>query len=287
MVKKTTLKDVVSFEGVGIHSGEHAKAIIHPAEHNTGIVFKKGNHFVKANIDNVVDTSSSTSIGDGIVYFRTIEHLMASLYLANIDNAIVEFIKGQEVPIMDGSALEIFKLLENNYEIQDFPRSYGYLSNVMRVLNGNSYIMAKSSKTIDELSISFEGEFGSFLKTQNYTYNTKLGKPTIQEDIISSRTFCHFKDVEYIKNLGLAKGGSLDNTLVLTEKGALNQEGFRHIKEPVTHKILDLIGDMYLAGFRFSANIYSYMGGHTLNVKFLKEAIKHIKVIDMEEVIAV
>lgn len=287
MIRQTTLKDSVSFEGIGIHSGETSKIIIHPTSPNSGIIFKKGANTIKAHIDNVVDTSSSTSIGDGIVYFRTIEHLMASLYLANIDNAIIEFIEGQEVPIMDGSALEIFRLLENNYEVQDFPRVFGYLSNVVRVSNAKAYIMAKSPKTMDELNVSFEGEFGSFLKNQTCTYTTKLEKPIIHENLISSRTFCHLKDAEYIKSLGLAKGGSLENTLVLTEEGALNQEGFRHQKEPVAHKLLDLIGDMYLAGFRFSANIYSYMGGHALNVGFLKEATKHIKIIDIEEVIAV
>lgn len=287
MIRQTTLKNSVSLEGIGIHSGEYAKIIIHPAPPNSGIVFKKGNHHIKAHIDNVVDTSSSTSIGNEAIYFRTIEHLMASLYLANIDNAIVEFIKGQEVPIMDGSALEIFKLLENNYEIQDYLRVYGYLANIVRVSNGNSYIMAKSPKNINQITITFEGEFGEYLKTQTYMYNTILGRPYINQDIISSRTFCHLKDVEYIKSLGLAKGGSLENTLVLTEKGALNQEGFRHLKEPVAHKVLDLIGDMYLIGFRFSANIYSYMGGHSLNIKFLKEAYKHIKIIEIHELIAV
>lgn len=287
MIQQTTIKDCIEFDGIGIHSGKFSKVRLHPANENTGIVFVRNNIKIKAVVENVIDTLNSTSIGDGVNIFRTIEHLMASLYLANIDNVIVEFLVGEEVPIMDGSAFHIFELLSGKEEYQLAPRSYGYLSNFVRVSHKESYIMAKSTHSIEDLHITFEGYFGNVLKTQTHTYQSKLEKPNIQEEIIKARTFCHLRDIEHLKMLGLAKGGSLENSLVLTDTGILNKDGLRHQKEPVSHKILDLIGDLYLAGFRFSANIYSNMGGHNLNIKFLREALKHIKLREATEVIAV
>jgi len=281
---QNTVKDSISIEGVGIHSGEISKIIFHPAEDNSGITFLRNGHKVKAHVENVIDTSNSTSIGDGIVSFRTIEHIMAALYLADIDNVVIEFTSSSESPIMDGSACEFFKLLDKNKISQNASKMFGYLSNISRVQNGDRYIMAKPYS--DGLSITFEGFFGDFLKNQIYTYNTPIEKPNIERAIISARTFCHIDDISRLKQMGLAKGGSLENNVVLTNNGVLNQGGLRHTHEPVSHKILDLIGDLYLGSHkyptsvRFSANIYSYMGGHKLNIDLLKEASKSIKLTD-------
>jgi len=272
---QNTISDSFAIEGIGIHSGEISKVKFHPAEENTGIIFMRNAYKVKAHVENVVDTSNSTSIGNGIVTFRTIEHIMAALYLADIDNVIVEFVNSDESPIMDGSACEFFKLLEKYKVTQDAPKYFGHLSNIVRVSESNKYIMAKPQKS---LSITFEGFFGNFLKHQTYNYNSELEKPHIDRKLISARTFCHIEDIEKLRKLGLGKGGSLENNIVLTDTGVLNQGGLRHSHEPVSHKVLDLIGDLYLTGVRFSANIYSYMGGHKLNIEFVKEAIKHIKI---------
>lgn len=274
---QNTISDTFVIEGIGIHSGSLSRVKFHPAEENTGIVFLKNGYKVKAHVENVVDTSNSTSIGNGIVYFRTIEHIMAALYLANIDNVVIEFLDSEESPIMDGSACEFFKLLEKNRASQSAPKLFGYLSNIVRVSNENRYIMAKPNK---ELSITYEGFFGNFLKHQIYTYKSPIENLIKDKNLISARTFCHIEDIAKLKKMGLGKGGSLENNVVLTDSGILNKGGLRHSHEPVSHKVLDLIGDLYLAGIRFSANIYSYMGGHKLNVEFVKEAIKHIKTIE-------
>ncbi len=278
---QNTISDEFIIEGIGIHSGSVSRIKFHPAEENTGIVFFKNGHEVKAHVDNVVDTSNSTSIGNGIVTFRTIEHIMAALYIANIDNIVIEFLNSEESPIMDGSSCEFFKLLEKHRISQNATKIFGRLTNIIRVSNEERYIMAKPQK---DLSITFEGFFGNFLKHQTYTYKTYLENPAKDRNLISARTFCHIDDIAKLKKMGLGKGGSLENNIVLTDTGVLNEGGLRHSHEPVSHKVLDLIGDLYLAGIRFSADIYSYMGGHKLNVEFVKEAIKHIKAVEQFEV---
>ncbi len=274
---QSTIADEIVIEGIGIHSGSVSKVKFHPAKENTGIIFYKNGHRIKAHVENVVDTSNSTSIGNGTVTFRTIEHIMAALYIANIDNIVIEFLNSEESPIMDGSACEFFKLLEKKRITQNEPKIFGQLTNIVRVSKEERYIMAKPQK---DLSITFEGFFGNFLKHQSYTYTSSLENPKKDRNLISARTFCHIEDIEKLKKMGLGKGGSLENNVVLTDTGVLNEGGLRHSHEPVSHKVLDLIGDLYLAGIRFSANIYSYMGGHRLNVEFVKEAIKHIKLIE-------
>ncbi len=255
-----TLKKEVEIEGIGIHTGEHSSIVIHPAKENTGIVFKQKNVYIEASIDNVISTSNATSIGKDGAVVLTVEHILAALHKAKIDNAIVEFKKGKEVPILDGSAIEFYNLFKNNYETLKEERKYLFLKNLVRVEKNGSFIVAKPSST---LSITFEGDFQGFHKIYKLEEN--------DDRFLKARTFCFDWEIEYLKNKNLGKGGSLANTVVLGKEKIYNKEGMRFKEELPAHKALDIYGDIFLLGAFLLADIYSYKGGHSLNIELAKE----------------
>ncbi len=271
-IYQTTLNTPVSFEGVGLHSGLNTKITILPAEADQGIIFKrvdlKKNNLVQANYTNVSSAKlCSTLKNEKGVKVSTVEHLLAALYIANIDNAIIE-IDNEEVPIMDGSAKNFISVL-NKTEIKSLKNKIKYLKIIDRI----ELIENQKKISIEPNDFALEVDFK--LNYDNKIIGKQRNIVNFQtddlEDIYNSRTFCLFEDIEKIKKLGLAKGGSLDNAIVVGNNKLLNKNGLRNEKEFVNHKILDLAGDFVLSGYRILGKVVCEQGGHLLTNSFLKK----------------
>ena len=271
-----TLKNDVSFSGVALHSGLNVNVRIRPAEANFGIVFKridlKSKNLVYPNFMNVTNTSLNTTIENEFgAKVSTIEHLMGALFGLGIDNALIE-IDNEEVPILDGSAKEfIKKIIEVGIQNTNSPIKIIKINKEIKYSDGKRFILAKPSTL--SLDIDFE------LKYKNAVIGNQRNKVKVYEDdlndIFNSRTYCLYEDIEIIKNKGLAKGGSLENAIVVKNNNILNPEGLRNKKEFVNHKILDCIGDLYTSGYRIVASIICSQGGHYLTNKLLRKIFEN------------
>ena len=272
LLTQKTIKDTVSFKGIGLHSGKVVNLRLKSSEPNTGIVFKrvdlKNNNLVYPNFNNVTNTSLNTTISNQYgVQVSTIEHLMGALFGLGIDNVLVE-INNVEVPILDGSAKEfIERILSSGLEASSKPIKIIKINKKIEIKDGDKFISIEPSKL--SLDIDFE------LKYKNKKIGNQRNKINVYEDdlseIFNSRTFCLYEDIELIKKNGLAKGGSLENAVVVKENEILNKEGLRNPKEFVNHKILDCIGDLYTSGYRIVANIICSQGGHNLTNQILRK----------------
>ena len=270
-----TVKNNVSFNGIALHSGLEVNVCIKPAETNVGIVFKridlKTNNLVYPNFMNVTNTSLNTTVeNEHGVKVSTIEHLMGALFGLGIDNAIIE-IDNEEVPILDGSAkIFIEKIITAGIQISDTPIKIIKINKEIKYSDGNRFILIKPSTL--SLDIDFE------LKYENAVIGNQKNKVKVYEDdlmdIYNSRTYCLFEDIEMIKKKGLAKGGNLENAIVVKEEEILNPGGLRNEKEFVNHKILDCIGDLYTTGFRIVASVICSQGGHYLTNQLLRKTFE-------------
>ena len=275
-LKQKTIKENVSFSGVALHSGLNVNVCIKPAEADFGIVFKridlKSNNLVYPNFVNVTNTSLNTTVENEFgVKVSTIEHLMGALFGLGIDNALIE-IDNQEVPILDGSAKNfIEKIISAGFNVSSSPIKVIKINKEINYQDGERYISIKPSTL--SLDIDFE------LKYKNKIIGNQRNKIKVYEDdlsdIYNSRTFCLFEDIEMIKENGLAKGGSLQNAIVVKESEILNPEGLRNEKEFVNHKILDCIGDLYTSGYRIVAKIKCSQGGHYLTNQLLRKVFQN------------
>ena len=271
-----TIKNNVLFSGVALHSGLNANICIKPADPNFGIIFKridlKDNNVVYPNFMNVTNTSLNTTIENEYgVKISTIEHLMGALFGLGIDNAIVE-IDNEEVPILDGSAKEfIEKIILSGFKVSDEPIKIIKINKEIKYSDGKRFISIKPSTL--SLDIDFQLEY------KNPIIGNQRNKVKVYEDdltdVYNSRTFCLFEDIEMIKKNGLAKGGSLDNAIVVKDKQILNPEGLRNNKEFVNHKILDCIGDLYTTGYRIVAGVTCSQGGHYLTNQLLRKVFQN------------
>ena len=271
-----TIKNNVSFSGVALHSGLDVNICIKPAEPDFGIVFKrvdfKENNLVYPNFMNVTNTSLNTTIENEFgVKVSTIEHLMGALFGLGIDNALIE-IDNEEVPILDGSAKEfIEKIISSGLKVSESPIKIIKINKEVKFTDGERFISIKPSTL--SLDIDFE------LKYKNPTIGNQSNKVKVFEDdltdVYNSRTYCLFEDVELIKKMGLAKGGSLQNAIVVKDHEILNPEGLRNDKEFVNHKILDCIGDLYTSGYRVIAKIKCSQGGHYLTNQLLRKVFEN------------
>ena len=286
-LNQKTIKNSILFNGVGLHSGLPVNVSIKPAEPNFGIVFKrvdlKENNIVYPNFMNVSNTSLNTTIENEFgVKVSTIEHLMGALFGIGIDNAIVE-IDNEEVPILDGSAKEfIEKILTAGIEISNAPIKIIKINKEISFEDGDRFISIKPSTV--NLEIDFE------LKYENEIIGNQRNRVKVYEDdltdIFNSRTFCLHEDIESIKKIGLAKGGSLENAVVVKGREVLNPGGLRNKYEFVNHKILDCIGDLYTSGYRIIANIISSKGGHYLTNQLLRKVFsekENFSIIEIKE----
>ena len=267
-----TIKTPVSFSGIALHNGLNVNVTLKSAKPNEGIVFKrvdlKNNNFVYPNFLNVTNTSLNTTVENEYgVKVSTIEHLMGALFGLGIDNAIIE-IDNEEVPILDGSAKNfIEKIISSGFEISEEPIKIIKINRKIEYYDGKRFISIEPSKL--SLNIDFE------LKFKNEIIGNQRNRVKVYEDdltdIYNSRTFCLFEDIEFIKKNGLAKGGSLDNAIVVKGKEILNKDGLRNDKEFVNHKILDCIGDLYTSGYRIIGNVVCSQGGHFLTNQLLRK----------------
>ncbi len=271
-----TIKEDVTFSGVALHSGFDVTVKIKPANPNFGIVFKrvdlKNNNLVYPNFMNVTNTSLNTTIENEYgAKVSTIEHLMGALFSLGIDNALIE-IDNEEVPILDGSAkVFIEKLILAGINVSNNPIKIIKINKEVKFSDGERFISIKPSTL--SLDIDFE------LKYKNKIIGNQKNKVKVYEDdlkdVYNSRTYCLYEDIELIKKNGLAKGGSLDNAVVIKDNEILNPGGLRNQKEFVNHKILDCIGDLYTSGYRMIASVTSSQGGHYLTNQLLRKVFKN------------
>ena len=272
--QKTINRDII-FKGVGLHSGANVTMTVKSAKPNSGILFKrvdiKENNIIVPNIFNVSSAVFCTTIAnESGVSVSTIEHLMGALYGLGIDNALVE-IDNQEVPILDGSAkLFIEEILKAGIKISEAPIKIIKIEKRIEFNDGKKTISIEPSKV--SLDIDFELKYeNSLIGTQRNLVNVFESDLT---DIYNSRTFCLFDDIEKLKEMGLAQGGSLDNAIVVKDNDILNKEGLRNKKEFVNHKILDCMGDLYLAGYKMIGKIVCSQGGHKLTNQLLRKVFQ-------------
>ena len=275
-IYQKTLTKPIPFEGIGLHSGKISKIKLLPADENQGIVFKrtdlKQNNLIKANFENVSSAKLCTTLQNKFnAKVSTVEHLMASLYIADIDNVTIE-IDNEEVPIMDGSAKNFFDILkETNLSTQSARRKYLKILDKVELIDGVRKITIEPNDEALEVDFRLNYE-NKVIGRQNNCIN--FNNDDLKE-VIESRTFCLFEDIEKIKELGLAKGGSLDNAVVVDKDKVLNSEGLRNNNEFVNHKILDLAGDFLLSGYRILGKVSCDQGGHELTNIFLRKLMKN------------
>ena len=271
-----TINNEASFNGIALHSGLDVNICIKPAEPNFGIVFKridlKNHNLVYPNFMNVSNTSLNTTIENEFgAKVSTIEHLMGALFGLGIDNALIE-IDNEEVPILDGSAkLFVEAINEVGFETSDAPIK------VIKIEKNIEFKDGKKSISIEPSKISLDIDFE--LKYENDLIGTQRNLIKVYEsdleDVYNSRTFCLFEDVEKLHAKGLGKGGSLDNAVVVKENKVLNSGGLRNEKEFVNHKILDCMGDLYLAGYKIIGKIVCSQGGHKLTNELLRKVFSN------------
>ena len=276
LLNQKTVKDIISIKGVGLHSGIEVNLTIKPSSANTGIVFKRidlvDNNIVIPDVFNVSSAVLCTTISNTHgVSISTLEHLMGAFYGMGIDNALVE-IDNEEVPILDGSAkLFVEEIKKVGIETSNEPIKIIKIDKKIEFTDGVKYISIEPSKM--SLDIDFELKYeNSLIGNQRNTikvYETDLN------EVYNSRTFCLYEDVEKLKNMGLAKGGSLDNAIVVDKNQILNKEGLRNKKEFVNHKILDCMGDLYLAGYKMIAKVVCKQGGHKLTNQLLRKVFQN------------
>ena len=274
-VFQKTISKQIEFNGIGLHSGQKCTIKIVPAPENHGIIFKRTdldkNNTIKANYENVSSAKLCTTIQNNFnVSISTIEHLLAAIYITGIDNVLIE-INASEVPIMDGSSKEFVETISAvGVKNQNSKRKY------LKILKKIEFTEDKKFISIEPCENSFNVDFELVYS------NSVIGKQRNQinfseKDLINvytSRTFCLFEDVENIKKIGLAKGGSLDNAIVVKGDKILNSSGLRNSKEFVNHKILDLAGDFLLSGYRILGDVKCSQGGHSLSNSFLRAIFK-------------
>jgi len=275
-LKQKTIKENITFKGIGLHSGLEVNLVIKPAEPNAGIIFKrtdlKKDNIIIPNLFHVSSAAFCTTISnESGASISTIEHLMGALYGLGIDNAFIE-VDNYEVPILDGSAkLFVEAISKTGMKVSNEPIKIIKINNKIEFNDGKKTISIEPSKV--SLNIDFELKYeNDLIGTQRNSINVFDSDLT---DVYNSRTFCLFEDVDTLKKMGLAKGGSLENAIVVKDKDILNKQGLRNNKEFVNHKILDCMGDLYLTGYRIVGKIICSQGGHRLTNQLLRKVFEN------------
>ncbi len=287
ILKQKTLKKKITLSGIGLHSGKEVNITLVPQKPNIGIYFKRtdlsSNNIIYPSVFNVSSASYCTKISNEYgVSVSTIEHLMAALYGKGVDNLLIE-IDSEEVPILDGSSKNFVEAIDLvDLEISEQPIKIITIDKEISYKDGEKFISFKPSKI--SLEIDFEINFkNELISTQKNNINIYMDD---LKDMLSSRTFCLYEDIEKLKNLNLAKGGSLDNAIVVKQNKVLNKEKLRNEKEFVNHKILDCLGDLYLSGFKMVGKITSCQGGHKITNQGLRKLLsnnENFSIIELKE----
>ena len=266
------MKSSIKVDGVGLHTGLPVSMKILPAQPNTGIQFKRTdiqkNNLILPSVYNVSNTTLCTTISNDFgLEVSTIEHLMGALYGLGVDNATVE-LNSKEVPILDGSAKNFVELiLDTGIKTSSTPIKIIKIEKKVELKRDNKFIKIEQSKV--NLDIDFD------IKYPNQIIGTQRNKINVYNDdlteIFNSRTFCLYDDIEKLKKMGLGKGGSLENAIVVKDNKILNEEGLRNDLEFVNHKILDCMGDLYLLGYKIIGSVVCSQGGHSLTNELLRK----------------
>jgi UDP-3-O-[3-hydroxymyristoyl] N-acetylglucosamine deacetylase len=286
-LNQKTIKKEISIKGIGLHTGELVNLKIKPAKPNSGIIFKrtdiKHNNLIMPGVFNVSNALFCTTISnDHGISVSTLEHLMGALYGIGVDNALIE-LDNEELPILDGSAkVFVDEINKVGLEVSDLPIKIIKIEKEVLFNDGDKSISIKPSKL--SLDIDFE------LKYENPLIGTQRNRINMYEsdltDVFNSRTFCLYEDIKKLKSMNLAKGGSLDNAIVVQDDKILNEEKLRNEKEFVNHKILDCMGDLYLAGYKIIGNLSCSQGGHKLTNQLLRKvfsASHNYSIIEVKE----
>tara|TARA_Y100000590_G_scaffold233501_1_gene263011 strand:- start:2020 stop:2946 length:927 start_codon:yes stop_codon:yes gene_type:complete len=272
-----TIQDSIQLEGVGLHNGIKVNLHLKPAEANSGIKFKRtdvdsSKNIIDANYKNVNSPILCTKIKNSHgVSVSTIEHLMAAFYGEGVDNVLVE-INASEIPIMDGSAFDFVEAIRS-VGLQEQKQERKFIRVLKKVEHKDGLKTISIEPLEKDLIIDFEVVYKNpLIRTRRKEFKLSSGNLT---SIYNSRTFCLYEDIDQIKSQGLAKGGSLENAIVVKENKILNDDGLRHRDEFVDHKILDCLGDLMLLGYRTYGHIKTSQGGHqltnTLLTKFFSD----------------
>ena len=272
-----TIKDPIELEGVGLHNGIKVNLCLKPAAVNSGIKFKRtdiddSKNIIEASYKNVSSSALCTKITNSYgVSVSTIEHLMAAFYGEEIDNVLVE-INAPEVPIMDGSAFDFVMAIKSyGTQEQNYSKKFIKVLKKVEVKDGPKYISIEP--LAKDLIIDFEIVYKNpLIRTRRKEFKLSSGDLA---SIYNSKTFCLYEDIDQIKSQGLAKGGSLENAIVVKENKILNEYGLRYRDEFVNHKILDCLGDLMLLGHRIFGHIKTSQGGHQLTNILLKEFLSN------------
>lgn len=279
MIKQRTIQKSVQTSGVGLHNGEKVTMTLKPAEADQGIVFRrvdqKKSNEIKVSPDAVKDTKMCSAIGQDSSRIATVEHLMSALSAIGIDNIIIE-LNGPEVPIMDGSSIPFIYLLQTaKLKEQDAAKKFVLINDVIEVKDKDKWARFEP---YDGFKIDFTIDF------PHPVFDTLTNKVALDfydesyiTEISRARTFGFMQEVEYLRSNGLARGGSLDNAIVLDEYKIINTDGLRYNDEFVRHKILDAVGDLYMLGYSIIGNFKAYKSGHELNNKLLLALLSNKK----------
>ena len=276
VLNQKTITKPINFEGVALHSGKMVHMEIKPSQPNTGIVFKrtdlKNNNIVIPGIFNVSSAAFCTTISNDYgVKISTIEHLMGAFFGMGIDNVLVE-INSDELPILDGSAKAfVDEISRVGIEISNSPIKVVKIEKKISFEDGKKTISLEPSKL--SLDIDFE------IKYENPLIGNQRNLVKVYEDdltnVFNSRTFCLYEDIDKLKQINLAKGGSLENAIVVQNEKVLNKNGLRNKLEFVNHKILDCIGDLYLSGYKIIGKLICSQGGHKLTNQLLRKVFEN------------
>ena len=275
VLNQKTLKEAIAIDGIGLHTGKKVHMEIKPAKPNTGIVFKrtdiKNNNLVMPGVFNVSNAAYCTTISNDFgVTVSTIEHLMGALFGMGVDNVLIE-INNEEVPILDGSAkIFVSEINRVGIKVSETPIKIIKIEKKISFKDGEKSISIEPNKI--SLDIDFEIKYdNSLIKTQRNL--VKVYEDDLKE-VYNSRTFCLFEDVEKLKKMNLAKGGTLENAIVVKGQKILNKKGLRNKKEFVNHKILDCMGDLYLSGYKIIGKLVCSQGGHKLTNQLLRRVFE-------------
>ena len=272
MIFQRSIKNKVSAIGVGLHTGQKVRIVLKPAIENSGIVFKRTDIKVPIEIKvepkAVKETQLSTTIGKGKFKISTVEHLMSALSASGIDNILIE-VDGSEIPIMDGSSISFVYLIKSAVVCEQLEsKKFAVIKDVIKVQDGEKFAKFEPYKGfLVDFTIDFPHPA---FKKENSHVEIDFFKDSYVKQISRARTFGFMQEVEYLRSNGLARGGSLDNAIVLDEYKILNDEGLRYSDEFVRHKILDALGDLYMIGMPIIGKFVAFKSGHELNNKLLR-----------------
>ena len=278
VLNQKTIKDLIEFKGIGLHSGKKVNLKLLPAKPNSGIVFKrtdiKDQNIILPGVFNVSNANLCTTIsneyGNSVM---TIEHLMAAIFGKGIDNLLIE-IDSIEVPILDGSAREFVKAFDQTgLEISDIPIKIIKIEKKVSIKDGNKFVSIEPNNL--SLDIDFEINFNNPIISKQRK-KIKVYEDNLN-DIYDSRTFCLYQDIEKLRKMNLALGGSLENAIVVKDNEILNKNGLRNENEFVNHKILDCMGDLYLSGYKMLAKVVCSQGGHYMTNKLMRKTFEDRK----------